>query len=164
LIDHSANEIDSTHSLSGDARRLDADLISIITPVFNSEEYVEEAILSAQAQTYAKWEMLVLIDKGTKDRTAEIVQNLAVSDSRIRLIEVPDGRSVSDARNHGFSQARGRYIAFLDADDLWLPSKLEKQLRSLRESGAPLVYSGYRRISVDGSAVGREITVPDAVK
>jgi teichuronic acid biosynthesis glycosyltransferase TuaG len=140
---------------------LDSELVSIITPVYNSELFIAETIESVRAQSYPKWEMLVLIDAGTNDRTAEITRQFATHDARIKLIHVPDGKNVSDARNYGFAMARGRYIAFLDADDLWLPEKLENQIAHLKANGAVLTYTGYRRISIDGKQVGREILVPD---
>jgi teichuronic acid biosynthesis glycosyltransferase TuaG len=136
------------------------DLVSIITPVFNSERFIEETIASVQGQTYGDWELLVLIDAGTTDRTAEIVQRFAAADERVRLIEVPGGRNVSDARNYGFQRARGRFVAFLDADDLWLPTKLEKQIKFMKETGAALSFTGFRRMSMDARSVGREIHIP----
>ena len=139
---------------------LDAKLVSIITPVFNSERFIEATIRSVQAQTYPNWEMLVLIDKGTKDTTAEIVNRLSAEDSRIRLVDVPGGRNVSDARNFGFRTAKGKFIAFLDADDIWLPNKLERQLEEMRRTGAALTYTGYRRLTLEGSDMGRKISVP----
>ncbi len=145
---------------AGSQRGLDPVLVSIITPVFNAEPYIEETIRSAQAQTYRNWEMLVLIDKGTKDRTAEIVLKLAADDPRIKLTDVPGGRNVQDARNYGFQIARGKFIAFLDADDLWLPSKLEKQLAMMRSTGAVLCYTQFRRMSVDGSRIGKLFRPP----
>jgi len=138
-------------------------LVSVITPVFNSEKFIEATIRSVIAQTYGQWEMLVLIDAGTRDQTAAVVERLQLEDARVRLVTVPGGRNVSDARNYGFRDARGRYVAFLDADDLWLETKLERQLTVLRDSGAPMSYSGFRRITVDGRATGREIRVPSVI-
>ena len=145
----------------GGERQLDNELVSIITPVFNADRFIEETIRCAQAQTYKRWEMLVLIDKGTTDRTAEIVLKIASEDERVKLVDVPGGRSVQQARNHGFKVARGRYVAFLDADDIWLPTKLEKQLKLMRETGAVLSYTYFRRLSVDGSQVGALHRAPD---
>jgi teichuronic acid biosynthesis glycosyltransferase TuaG len=141
-------------------RDLDPELVSIITPVFNAEAFIEETIRSAQAQTYGKWEMLVLIDKGTIDRTGEIVQRLSAADPRIKLVVVPGGRNVQDARNYGFVTAQGKYVAFLDADDLWMPSKLAKQLAMMRETGAVLCYTQFRRMSVDGARIGHLFRPP----
>lgn len=142
------------------AARLDPDLVSIITPVFNADRFIEETIRCAQAQTFKNWEMLVLIDQGTTDRTAEVVNRIAAQDPRVKLVDVPGGRSVQDARNFGFKAARGKYIAFLDADDLWLPTKLEKQIQLMRKTGAALCYTNFRRISVDGSRMGRMFAPP----
>jgi teichuronic acid biosynthesis glycosyltransferase TuaG len=137
-----------------------APLVSVITPVFNSERFITDTLRSVQAQTFREWEALVLIDDGTKDSTAAIVSRFAALDPRIKLIRVPNGRSVSEARNHGFQQATGRFIAFLDADDLWLPRKLEIQVKALAASPAALSYTGFRRLQLDGQSVGREIAVP----
>lgn len=144
----------------GPLRQLDPELVSVITPVFNSERFIEETIRSVQAQTYSRWEMLILIDAGTRDRTAEIVERCVREDARVRLIQVPNGRNVSDARNFGFQEARGRFVAFLDADDLWLPEKLAKQVELMRRTGAVLTYTGFRRVTVGGEKEGREIAVP----
>ena len=141
--------------------KLDARLVSVITPVFNSERFIEETIQCVQAQTYPHWEMLVLIDAGTRDRTAEIVERVSATDPRVKLVNVSGGRNVSDARNHGFGIAKGKYVAFLDADDLWLPEKLEVQLSRMRETGAALSFTAFRRISIDGGDTGRVIQVPE---
>lgn len=141
-------------------RKLDPELVTIITPVFNAEKFIEETIRSAQAQTYRNWEMLVLIDRGTTDSTAAIVDKFAQKDARIKLVHVPGGKSVQEARNYGFKIARSKYIAFLDADDLWLSRKLEKQIALMKETGAALCYTNFRRISVDGARVGREFIPP----
>ena len=138
----------------------DPSLVSIITPVFNAEKFIEETMKSAQAQTFRNWEMLVLIDKGSKDRTGDLVQAEAGKDPRIKLVDVPGGKSVQDARNYGFKIARGKYIAFLDADDLWLPTKLDKQIALMKETGAALCYTNFRRLSVDGSRTGHEHVPP----
>ncbi len=135
-------------------------LVSVIIPVFNSERFIAQTLKSVQAQTMPAWEALVLIDRGTRDSTAEIVSTIAAQDPRITLIEVPGGKSVTDARNYGFTLARGRYIALLDADDLWLPDKLKLQATALEQSSAVLSYTGFRRVTVDGKLTGREIQVP----
>ncbi len=135
-------------------------MVSIITPVFNSEKFIGETIASVQAQSHRDWEMLVLIDQGSKDRTEAIVKEHQAQDPRIRLVHVPNGRSVVDARNHGFREARGRFIAFLDADDLWMPRKLEIQLQTMQAQKASLSCTAFRRISEDGQQIGRLIEVP----
>ncbi|HRK09237.1 MAG TPA: glycosyltransferase family 2 protein [Pseudobdellovibrionaceae bacterium] len=138
-------------------------MVSIITPVYNSEKFIGETIASVRAQSHKDWEMLVLIDHGSKDRTADIVREIQAQDPRVQLVSVPNGRSVVDARNHGFKVARGRYIAFLDADDLWMPRKLEVQLQAMQAKQSPLSCTAFRRISESGNEVGRLIEVPTEI-
>ena len=130
-------------------------LVSIVTPAYNSAKFIGETIESVLHQTYPHWEMWIVIDSGTKDNTAEIVENYIHRDSRIHLFLIKDGKGVSLARNKALSLAKGEFIAFLDSDDLWLPEKLEKQLEFMRKTGAHFSCGGYRKINQDGSKVGR---------
>lgn len=107
---------------------LEKGLVSIVTPCYNAERYIADTIASVQAQTYTKWEMMVVDDCST-DNSAEVIKRLAREDSRIKYFKTdkPSG-SPTKPRNIALDKARGEYIAFLDADDLWLPQKLEEQL------------------------------------
>jgi teichuronic acid biosynthesis glycosyltransferase TuaG len=136
------------------------DLVSIITPIFNSEFFIRETIQSVQAQSYQNWQMLCLIDGGTKDRSADIIREISSRDPRVQLVVVPGGRSVNEARNHGFKVCQGRWLAFLDSDDQWYGNKLEIQIARMRETQAAISYTGYRRLSQDGKITGRLINVP----
>jgi glycosyltransferase involved in cell wall biosynthesis len=119
-----------------------APLVSIIMPSFNTERYVAESIRSVIGQTFTDWELLV-VDDGSVDRTAEVVQRFAVADARIRYIRRENGGQGA-ARNTGLREASGALVAFLDADDLWLPQKLERQLAVMKDTGVDLVYcDGY---------------------
>lgn len=120
------------------------DLVSIITPCYNGSKYVAETIESVLAQTYQNWEMLI-VDDGSKDNSAEIIRNYAEKDTRIRLIQQPNGGS-ANARNHGIREAQGQYIALLDADDLWKPDFLAEQIAFMKEKNTLCVYSSYERI------------------
>ncbi len=132
-----------------------AGLVSIITPVFNSAKTIAETIASVQMQTYTKWEILIVMDAGTRDNTAEIV-NLAVSkDPRIRFFEIKDCRGVSLSRNLALREAQGQFVAFLDSDDLWLAEKLEKQVAAMTSNSATFSCGGYRKINEDGSRIGK---------
>lgn len=134
-------------------------LVSIITPAYRVEMIVEHTIRSVLQQTYQKWELLVA-DDASPDGTANIVAAFAKCDPRIRLIrcEVNGGPAV--ARNAALAQARGRWIAFLDSDDFWVPTKLEETLAFAREHCSVLTFTGFRRISSTGCEVGRYIPVP----
>ena len=136
-----------------------APLVSVVTPAFNAAEHVAETIRSVQAQTFENWEMLVA-DDCSSDSTADLVQQLAREDPRVRLIRLERNSGPAGARNAALSATSGRYLAFLDSDDLWLPEKLDRQLAFMTEQNCALSYTAFRRISSDGRRVGRLITVP----
>lgn len=114
-------------------------LVSVIMPAYNASNYIQEAINSVIAQTYSNWE-LVIIDDGSKDNTSEIVLKNSNQDSRIQYFYQDNGKQ-GKARNLGISKAKGDYLAFLDADDLWLPEKLKVQIEEIREKNVDLVFS-----------------------
>lgn len=114
-------------------------LVSIIMPAYNAEKYIADAIQSVLAQTYSAWELIV-VDDGSIDRTATIVNEFVRQDSRIKYIFQENGR-LGKARNTGIASASGPLIAFLDSDDLWIQEKLEKQTRAMAENNADVVFS-----------------------
>ena len=120
-----------------------SDLVSVVVPAFNAEATIDETLRSVRAQTHFNLEILV-VDDGSNDRTAEIAAAHALIDNRVRLIRQPNA-GVASARNRGVSEAGADLLAFVDADDLWGPDKIHKQLLALR-SGGPrtgLVYTWY---------------------
>lgn len=119
-------------------------VVSIITPVYNAEKFVSQTINSVLTQTYRNWEMII-VDDGSKDKSAEVIQVFVDMDPRIKLVSQPNGGSAA-ARNNGIERANGQYIALLDADDLWDNNFLESQLKLMKEKNALLVYSSHRRI------------------
>jgi teichuronic acid biosynthesis glycosyltransferase TuaG len=133
--------------------------VSIVTPAYNAAKYIGETIASVQAQTYPDWELIV-VDDCSGDATASVVRKAAEGDARVRLVEQPRNAGPARARQAALDAARFRHIAFLDADDLWLPQKLERQLAFMRERDAAFSYTEYRRISGDGARVGRLVPVP----
>ena len=138
------------------------ELISIIVPVYNVEKYIEETMGCVAAQTYPEWELL-LVEDGSRDNTVEIIQGCmdGYPEGKIRLIRQPSNMGAARARNRGLQEARGRYIAFLDADDLWAPEKLEKELFFLREKGAAFVFTGYEFADSQGQGTGKVVHVPE---
>lgn len=120
-------------------------LVSIITPCYNGAKYISETIESVIAQTYTDWEMLI-IDDGSKDNSVEIIQLYMEKEQRIKLLQQENAGSAA-ARNNGIRQAKGKYIALLDADDLWKPEFLTNQIRFMKEKEAVCVYCSYRRIN-----------------
>lgn len=135
-------------------------MVSIITPSYNSSAFIEQTIASVLSQTYTDWEMLI-IDDGSTDASLVIIKEYARKDSRIRFLqtEQPSG-SPAVPRNMGIMNARGRYIAFLDSDDLWLPNKLEEQLKLFEDGETAIVYSNYEKISEEGERAERIIAAP----
>jgi len=107
------------------------ELVSIITPSFNSENFISETIQSVLKQNYTNWEMIIVDDFST-DKTVEIVKELASKDKRIQLFELDKNSGTGIARNFGLNKSSGKYIAFLDADDVWKSEKLEIQIDFLK--------------------------------
>ena len=134
-------------------------LVSVVTAAFNAEAFIADTVQSVRQQSLKDWEMLV-VDDASGDATANIVHEISERDPRIHLIRLPRNSGVSAARNTALEQAKGRFIAFLDSDDLWLPQKLERQVAFMRERNAPISYTAFRRINEGGKRVGRIVRVP----
>ena len=133
-------------------------LISIITPAYKAEPFIAEAIRSVQAQDHQNWEMLI-VDDGSPDNTADMVAGFAEADPRVGLIRQKNSGPAM-ARQRALEAAKGRYVAFLDADDYWLPGKLSRQLAFMREHEAAVSFTRFRRISFDGRKQGHLIAIP----
>lgn len=142
----------------------DRPLVSIITPCYNSEKYISKTIESVQTQTYLNWEMLI-VDDCSSDRSSEIIRQYCEKDIRIKHLKTNQGSgSPTTPRNLGIVNALGRYIAFLDSDDLWLETKLEKQLEVFQKNdNAAIVFSYYTKISEDGICSGGVVSSPKRV-
>lgn len=132
-------------------------VISVIVPVYNASPFLEATVKSVQAQTYPNWEVLLVIDQKSKDTSAEIARNLASGDSRIQVLTDPSCLGVAANRNFGLQQAKGKYVAFLDADDLWLPEKLERQLNFARQEASPFVFHAYEKMDENGQSLHSEV-------
>lgn len=130
--------------------------VSIITPAWNAEKYIAEAIRSVQAQTFSDWEMII-VDDCSDDRTAAIAWEYAAADARIRVMATEKNSGAATARNLALTVCGGRYIAYLDADDLWMPEKLQKQLAFLRENNAAFCCNSYEVIADDGRRLNKTI-------
>ena len=109
-------------------------LVSVIMPSYNCGKYVEETIRSVQEQTYTNWE-IIFMDDFSKDDTVRKVSVLQERDSRIKLFRNHINSGAAVSRNNALREAKGRWIAFLDSDDLWEPTKLEKQVKFMRNGG-----------------------------
>src|SRR5690554_6194367 len=139
-----------------------APLVSVVMPMHNAERFVAQSIRSVLAQTVSDWELLI-IDDASQDDSRAVAERAAGGDSRIQVLSNPGPSGAGPTRNVGIEAARGRFIAFLDSDDMWLPAKLEKQLALLEVSRSPLVYSAYYKIAGDWSAEAAEFTPTDRV-
>ena len=137
-------------------------LISIVTPVYNASRFLPRVIKSVQEQHGVNYEHIIVDDCSTDDSLA-VLKALAAMDERIKIIQFQNNRGVVEARNAAIAQAKGRYLAFLDADDLWMSDKLQIQSRFMQETGAALSFSDYRFISEDGSKIGRLLRGPNRI-
>ena len=138
------------------------DLVSIITPVYNSERFVEATIKSVQSQTYTNWEM-ILVDDLSTDNSESVIKKLQESDSRIKYIRLKENSGAAVARNTAIENARGRYIAFLDSDDLWKINKLEKQINFMKEHKYGFTFTSYELMSEDGKNLNKIVQVPQKI-
>lgn len=120
-------------------------LISIIMPVYNVENYVVETLKSVQKQTYENWEC-ICIDDASKDESIRKITEIAAKDSRIKIVRLDLNSGAAVARNKGIENAKGEYLAFLDADDLWDERKLEIQLGYMRETNSLITCTSYGKI------------------
>lgn len=121
---------------------MEEDLVSIISPTFNSSSFIEATIKSIQAQTYENWELLITDDCST-DNTVNIIRELMESDSRIKLFILKKNSGGGVARNNSIEKANGRYIAFCDSDDRWTPDKLETQVTFMKKHDIAFSYGSY---------------------
>lgn len=137
-------------------------LVSIITPCFNSEKYVSQTIQSVISQTHQNWELL-LTDDCSSDATFSIISNFASQDPRIKAFKLDKNSGAGLARNFAIQKAQGNYIAFLDADDLWKPEKLEKQINFMQTQNIPFTFSFYETIDETGNLRNETIITPSKI-
>lgn len=130
-------------------------MVSIITPCYNAESFIKDTIISVLNQTYQDWEMLIVDDCST-DNSADIIKEFQKIEKRIRYFRTPaPSGSPAAPRNIGVANAKGDYIAFLDSDDLWLPDKLEKQVKFMDTNNHVVSYSFYEKMDWQGNRAGR---------
>lgn len=137
-------------------------LVSIITPCYNSAIFINATLDSILAQTYTSWELIVIDDKST-DNTAEIIEDFSQRHSNVKVIKLQKNAGVANARNIGLEYANGKYIAFLDSDDVWLPEKLSRQVQFMEERSLPMTFCAYHRIDEAGEIISRKIAAPKSV-
>lgn len=137
------------------------ELVSIITPSYNTAKFIGETIESVQAQTYQNWEMII-VDDCSSDNTDEVVAKY-LSDKRIQFIKNEKNSGAAVSRNRALREAKGKWIAFLDSDDLWMPTKLEKQISFMEKNGYYFSYTNYEEIDTEGKRNGVKVTGPKKV-
>jgi len=131
-------------------------LISVITPVFNSVNFIVEAINSVRNQSYLNWEM-VITDDHSDDKTVEIIERLMIEDSRIKLFKLDVNLGAGVARNTSILNSKGDFIAFLDSDDQWLPTKLEEQVKFMIKNKYTFSFTSYLPMKENGTETNRVV-------
>lgn len=133
-------------------------MVSIIVPVYNAASCIEDTILSIRSQTFTDWE-LILVDDCSLDGSMAIMERYACDN--VHMIRLQQGGGAANARNKGIELAKGRYICFLDADDLWSPEKLEHQIAFMEEKECAFSFTGYEFADENGVGVQKIVRVPD---
>lgn len=130
--------------------------VSIITPSYNSEKYIADTIKSVQKQTYQNWEMIIVDDCST-DSTCEIVESFSALDDRIRLLRQEKNAGAGAARTRAMRESKGRFVAYLDADDIWKPDKLNKQVQFMMKNKCDFSCTSYEVIDDAGNKKGKVV-------
>ncbi|WP_455045575.1 glycosyltransferase family 2 protein [Leptotrichia trevisanii] len=147
---------------------MEKEKVSIIVPMYNAGKFIGKAIETVLSQTYENWEMLIMNDVST-DNSLAVVNEFAKKDDRIKVVNTEKNMGVVKGRNHLIDLARGKYIAFLDADDYWHSEKLEKQIQFMKEKNASISCTEYTRVRENGEKINEvviksEISYTDMLK
>lgn len=142
-------------------------LVSIVTPCYNAEKFIKDTVESILAQTYENWELFI-IDDGSKDRSESIIEPF-LEDSRITYLKNEKNSGVAFTRNVGIEKAQGKYLAFVDSDDIWDSTKLEEQIEILESSESDICFTAYTLMTeekeiISAIPVSRSITIQDELK
>lgn len=136
--------------------------VSVIMPNYNCEKYLSETIESVLGQTYKNWELLIVDDCST-DNSVDVIKKYCESDERIKLFVNEKNSGAAASRNLAIKKAEGKWIAFLDSDDKWMPEKLEKQLKFMSDNGYKFSYTAYEQIDEQSKKNGRKVVGPKKV-
>ena len=136
------------------------ELVSIVTPVYNAERFIEKTIKSVLAQTYEDFEM-ILVDDCSPDKSEVVIRNLAALDSRIKYVKLDENAGAAVARNTGLEHAQGQYIAFIDSDDVWKPEKLSKQIAYMKTNNYSFTYTNFEMVEEDGKIINASVPLPE---
>jgi len=132
-------------------------LVSIVTPAYNSQDYIEKTIQSILNQSYTNWELIIVDDCSTDD-TVNMIKDF--SDQRIKLHKLEENSGAAVARNSAIGKATGDYLAFLDSDDLWVKDKLKKQVTFMQHHDCAFSFTGYELMNDDGELLNKYVPVP----
>ena len=138
------------------------DLVSIITPVYNCEDLIGQTIECVINQTYKNWEM-ILVDDCSSDNSAELIKEISKKDNRIKYFKLDTNSGAAVARNKALELSKGRFIAYLDSDDLWKKDKLEKQVKFMLENKVGFSCTDYEKIKEDGTTLKKVVIIPKRV-
>uniref|UniRef100_A0A2A4YTY3 Glycosyl transferase n=1 Tax=OCS116 cluster bacterium TaxID=2030921 RepID=A0A2A4YTY3_9PROT len=138
------------------------DLVSIITPSYNCQKFVADTIDSVLAQGYDNWEMIIVDDAST-DESITVIEKYAKQDERIKLIKLAENGGAAMARNKALEHATGRYIAFLDSDDIWYADKLNQQVKFMADNNHPISFTSYATMNEDGQDLNHIIKVVNSL-
>lgn len=137
-------------------------LVSVITPSYNAEKFIQETINSVIGQTLTDWEMII-VDDCSSDGTRSILQKNAATDPRIKVIFLEENSGAAVARNTALNNAKGDFLAFLDSDDLWKPEKLEKQVAYMQENDYAFTFSAYELMNEESQLLQKVIDAPKSI-
>lgn len=137
-------------------------LVTVVTAAYNCARFIRETVSSVQAQSYQNWEMILVNDCST-DNTLDILNEISLSDERVKVISLEENGGAAVARNRALKEAKGKYVAFLDSDDLWLPQKLEKQIAFMEEKDLAFTFTAYETMDEQGDSVGTIVNVPQQI-
>lgn len=135
------------------------EMVSIITPTYNAEKFLEETIQSVLNQSFKNFEMII-VDDCSKDRSVEIAEKYASLDERVKVYKLEKNSGAAVVRNTGIERAKGRYIAFLDSDDLWDKDKLEKQIAFMKTKDIGFSFTAYRLMDEEGGNLNKVVSAP----
>ena len=141
---------------------MDDNLVSIITPVYNAERFIEDTINSVINQEYKNWEM-ILVDDCSTDNSENIIRKYIKRDTRIKYIKLEKNSGAAISRNTAIKNAKGRYIAFLDSDDIWTSNKLKVQIDFMKKNNIGFSFSSYEVMNENGQLINRTINVPEKI-
>lgn len=131
--------------------------VSVVIPVYNAEKFIKATVDSVLKQTYENIE-IILCENGSKDNTVDIIKS--IDDPKVKVLYLGENKGAAEARNAGVMEATGDYVAYIDADDLWVPQKLEKQIAFMKENNAAFCFTGYEFADENAKPLGKVVKVP----